>query len=76
ATALVAVPRVILRIDSDGNGYTFSYSKDGKSYQSLGTLNCSLLSTEVAGGFTGVIIGMYATGKTQATFSDFQFEGK
>lgn len=76
ATALVAVPRVILRIDSDGNGYTFSYSKDGKSYQSLGTLNCSLLSTEVAGGFTGVIIGMYATGKGQATFSDFQFEGK
>ncbi|MGY4760186.1 beta-xylosidase family glycoside hydrolase [Paenibacillus caseinilyticus] len=28
----------------------------------LGTGECALLSTEVAGGFTGVYIGVYATG--------------
>ncbi|MBP9982257.1 MAG: glycoside hydrolase family 43 protein [Prevotella sp.] len=51
-----------LRISYNDKMYKFEYSDDGTSYKSLGELNCSLLSSEVAGGFTGVVIGMYADG--------------
>ncbi|MNW16151.1 hypothetical protein D3C71_2149060 [compost metagenome] len=45
----------------------------------LGSAECSLLSTEVAGGFTGVYFGMYATGngskaKQPAAFDWFHYE--
>ena len=64
ASEELASPSVRLRITSDGNLYRFSYSEDSdektREYKSLGELNCSLLSTEVAGGFTGVVLGMFA----------------
>lgn len=59
---------VKLRVRSDDNMYYFEYSVDGKPYEELTRLNCSLLSTEVAGGFTGVYVGMYAHGKGYADF--------
>jgi alpha-N-arabinofuranosidase len=31
--------------------------------------DCSLLSTEVVGGFTGVTVGMYAEGQDSASFN-------
>lgn len=46
------------------------YSKDGVRYEftidgkPLGVVDCQLLSTEVVGGFTGIVIGMYAVGGT------------
>ena len=32
-----------------------------------------MLSSEVAGGFTGVVIGMYATGKADGGYADFKY---
>lgn len=65
---LVKSRPVKLRIRSDQDMYYFEYSSDDKPFQELCRLNCSLLSTEVAGGFTGVFVGMYAQGKGYADF--------
>jgi len=68
-----------LRIKSDGVTYDFEYSLDGKVYKPFYQVSCTLLSTEVVGGFTGAIIGMYAfqkgsDGATVAVFDYLKFE--
>ncbi|WNS41401.1 glycoside hydrolase family 43 protein [Paenibacillus sp. MMS20-IR301] len=61
--AAYAGDTVILRIQADRKGYSFSYQLPGEAeWHLLGHAESSLLSTEVAGGFTGVYLGMYATG--------------
>lgn len=68
---LANVP-IALAILSDGNTYSFGYVKDGKT-EVCGNIETSLLSTEVVGGFTGVILGMYATGEGSAEFSNLVY---
>ncbi len=62
---------VKLRIRSNGEMYYFECSQNGNDYHELGAVNCSLLSTEVAGGFTGVTLGMFAEGKEKKGYADF-----
>lgn len=56
---------VTFKVEAKGIDYNFFYSLDGgKTYNQLGgTQDGSILSTEVAGGFTGATIGMYVTSK-------------
>ena len=73
-----SVPRlrkgsVKLRIRSNGEMYFFDYSLDGKKFHELASMNCSLMSTEVAGGFTGVTLGMFAEGKPRSGYADFAY---
>lgn len=74
--ATVTSDKVWLKVTSDGLMYRFFYSEDGVNYDALGELNCSLLSSEVAGGFTGVLLGLYASGSGSALFEDFKYLGK
>lgn len=82
ATAEIEGYSAYLRISSDGDFYVFSYSVDGKEYKTLAKLNCSLLSTEVLGGFTGAVIGLYAVennfseayGRSFALFDYFDYQ--
>ena len=47
--------------------YKFNYSVDGVNFTNLGgTVSGDILSTNVAGGFTGSLIGLYATGANDA----------
>lgn len=47
---------------SQEDEYNFNYAVDGGSYQNLGgPVSGDILSTNVAGGFTGSLIGLYAT---------------
>ena len=55
-------PKVMLRVTTDGNMYNFSAKADDGQWTLLGSLNCSLLSTEVAGGFTGMTVGLFCDG--------------
>mgnify|MGYP002448817001 FL=1 len=51
-----------LQVKGDGDNYDFSYSTDGTNFVQLGnTVSGDILSTNVAGGFTGCLIGLYAT---------------
>ncbi|MBM6993584.1 MAG: glycoside hydrolase family 43 protein [Prevotella sp.] len=62
-----------LRLTSDGTMYHFLFAVDHAPFRELGAQNCSLLSTEVAGGFTGVSMGMYVDGIGSATFQSFDY---
>ena len=66
--------KVKMRIVADEYRYRFEYSFDGVFWQTLAVHDCLLVSTEVAGGFTGVVIGMYATaGHEAGSYADFSY---
>ena len=56
-----------LSISAQGDKYEFAYATDGKTFVNLGgTLSGDILSTNVAGGFTGCLLGLYATSANDA----------
>ena len=52
--------KVYLRITSDAAYYYMQVSDDGKRFQTLGKMDFRYVSTEVIGGFTGVMLGVFA----------------
>lgn len=51
-----------LQVSAEGDNYMFNYSTDGVNFTNLGgTVSGDILSTNVAGGFTGNLVGLYAT---------------
>jgi alpha-N-arabinofuranosidase len=52
---------LVLGIDANAKNYRFSWAREGGRSELVGTLPCRPLSSESAGGFTGVVFGMYAT---------------
>ncbi len=64
---------VWLRVSSDGKNYHFTFSTDGQQYKTLGEVDCSLMSTETVGGFTGVILGLYAYSGQRLSYADFDY---
>jgi xylan 1,4-beta-xylosidase len=70
---------VELQINAERKQYSFAYSLDGQSFSVLATGSTRYLSSEVAGGFTGVYFAMYATGNgrpasTPADFDWFNYQ--
>lgn len=58
---------VQLQIKAKGDEYNFSYSLDGVNFVTLGgPVSGDILSTDVAGGFTGCLLGLYATSNNDA----------
>lgn len=66
--------KVTLRVESDGMRYVFRYMLDDGNFQELASVDCSLVSTEVAGGFTGVTIGMFAEGEEGACADFYRYD--
>ena len=66
---------VRLEVVADEAKYTFSYALGLSPVKVLATGSTRYVSTEVAGGFTGVYVGMYATGNgTRSTVpADFDW---
>lgn len=53
---------VQLQVVAKGDDYQFNYSTDKKQFKNVGgTVSGDILSTDVAGGFTGSLIGLHAT---------------
>ncbi|AZA54463.1 glycoside hydrolase family 43 protein [Chryseobacterium sp. G0201] len=51
-----------LQVVAEGDDYQFNYSLDEKTFLNLGGhVSGDILSTDVAGGFTGSLIGLYST---------------
>lgn len=51
-----------LQVIGDKDDHSFNYSLDGKNFKNLGgSVSGDILSTDVAGGFTGSLIGLYST---------------
>jgi len=79
-TAIVAsevIPDGIieLHIREEAETYQFAYALEGESPKTIASGATRYLTKEVAGGFTGVYIGMYATGngKKSQTPADFDW---
>jgi alpha-N-arabinofuranosidase len=53
---------VVLQVESTATQYTFSFGSGNGPLKPIGTVPTAPLSSESAGGFTGVFIGMYAEG--------------
>ncbi|MFF4835318.1 glycoside hydrolase family 43 protein [Streptomyces sp. NPDC001315] len=68
AAVAVADSEVVLAVDSDECGYTFRV-KD-RTWTTLGSIDRPFFSTERAGGFVGVHIGLYGTGNAEAGQSE------
>lgn len=58
---------VRLQVSAKGDKYEFSYSTNGADYINVGgTVSGDILSTDMAGGFTGCLLGLYATSANDA----------
>jgi alpha-N-arabinofuranosidase len=74
--SLQATNKASLIIHASNENYRFLLKIDGKEIE-LGKAQTRYLSSEVAGGFTGVLIGLYAYGKEcsqDAEFTNFKCE--
>ena len=72
--------KVYLKIDVDGDKCIFYCAQEENSWVKLYQGDARILSTEVAGGFVGTMIGMYATSgnkssENYAEFEWFSYEG-
>jgi alpha-N-arabinofuranosidase len=82
AEQVVNGEELLLKITGTPLEYAFHVgnSKDN-TYTELGKLDTRYLSTEVAGGFTGVMIGLYASsngkpGNAKAYYDWFEYSSK
>jgi xylan 1,4-beta-xylosidase len=71
---------VFLKIEGDNISSTFSYGTAESNYKTIGGVqDLSIVSDEVAGGFSGPYVGMYATSngektKSIASFNWFEYK--
>ena len=76
-----APDRIYLLVEADGQCYRFGYAYSAEEWVSLAEqVDGTLLSTDVAGGFVGAYIGLYATSDgrpslNKADFDWFEYTG-
>ena len=64
----------ILRVVGSPDIYEFYCSVDGgNEFVKVGVLDARYLSTETAGGFTGIVLGLYAEGTETGIFGRFSY---
>ncbi len=64
-----------LRINAEGDTYSFYFSPDGKKWSLLkDKVDAKFVSTKTAGGFVGCIYGMYATSSGKPTVNAASFK--
>ena len=67
STKIVLSKPVRLQVSAIGDKYEFSYSTNNTDFETIGgTVSGDILSTDVAGGFTGCLLGLYATSGNDA----------
>ena len=68
ASAKIDVKKPVqLQMKANGDEYVFSYSINGVDFVPVGgPVSGDILSTDVAGGFTGCLLGLYATSSNDA----------
>lgn len=60
-----------MKVNVVSDEYQFSFSVDGQNYTNLGeAVSGDILSTNVAGGFTGALIGLYTTANNIMDFKN------
>lgn len=68
--------RLYLKVEADGQRYSFYYTAEAEAWETLMEgADGTILSTDVAGGFVGAILGLYASsnGKPSSSHADFDY---
>jgi alpha-N-arabinofuranosidase len=65
---------VRLRVRGEPATYTLSFAVGSGEFKDASKLDTRYLSSEVAGGFNGVVIGLYATGRGRAATAPADFD--
>jgi alpha-N-arabinofuranosidase len=65
---------IILCISATDKEYQLGIQKEGEASKFIGTASTKDISNEVVGGFTGVFIGMYASGNGKASVNPADFD--
>lgn len=66
---------VDLRIEGARSVFRFSYAQGGDDYRVIQEVSARYLSSETIGGFTGVYVGLYATGRGQPAAAPADYDG-
>ena len=64
---------VYLRVTGEKSTFIFSYSQDNNSYSEVQKVDAKFLSSETVGGFTGVFVGLYATGNSSVSTANADY---
>ncbi|UGU17675.1 glycoside hydrolase family 43 protein [Sinomicrobium kalidii] len=71
----ISVPEgnVHLQVRGDKDYYSFAYSTNGKDFETLDKVDVRYISSETAGGFTGIYLGLFASsgGGSSKAYADF-----
>jgi len=66
--------KVYLRVEGNNDIYSYYYSTNDEEYRNLGNIDTRFLSTETAGGFTGIYLGLFAQSKNaDNSYVDFDW---
>ena len=66
--------KIYLRIVGGPYNYNFYYSTNNKEYHFMGTMDIKFLSSETAGGFTGLVLGLFAQStQPNGGYADFDW---
>jgi len=65
---------VKLKITGNRSSYTFSYAQGKDDFTEIESADARFLSSETVGGFTGLYVGLYATGNGTASLANADFD--
>jgi alpha-N-arabinofuranosidase len=63
-----------LRIRGDRTTFTFSYAQGDDAFREVETVDAKFLATETVGWFTGIYVGLYATGNGTASAAPADYD--
>lgn len=65
---------VKLRVSGKKSTFTFSYAQGNDAFTEIETVDSKFLATETVGFFTGVYVGLYATGNGKASTANADYD--
>lgn len=65
---------VRLRVSGNKSTFTFSFAQGNDSFTEIETVDSKFLATETVGFFTGVYVGLYATGNGKASTANADYD--
>jgi len=71
----ISKEKVSFQVKGENNYYSFYYSLDGNNFKNISKMDARFLSSETAGGFTGVYLGLFSTSerKNSKAYTDFDY---
>ncbi len=63
-----------LGVKGENSSYTFTYSQADDAMKDVQKVDARFISTETVGGFSGLYVGLYATGQGKANTANADYD--